>query len=429
MLKFQQLLLICAVSGCVAPRTPQLAEVARTSDAPAVKITGGQWFDGAQFRERTVYMELGVFIERPSREPDSTIDLGGAYVVPPFAEAHNHNFDASSPAAAKVLVNKYLKDGIFYGENPANVLRARKGLEGFINIPTGIDVTFSNAALTGPGGHPIGLFLRNLGRGVMLPTDTNTTGGFMWIIHDQNDLERKWPAILASKPDFIKVILAYSDQYEQRLADSTTFNWRGFDPKLLPWVVSHARDAGLRVMTHVESAADFHNALIAGVQIIGHTPGFRGNEQTQWPDFTPYLISDADAALAARQGTYVVTTLAGIVGVPDTALRHRADSLFTINLRTLKRHNVRIILGSDSFRETDLPEAMYLSSLGVFSNAELLRAWSEVTPRAIFPNRRIGKLSPGYEASFIALDANPLADFRNVTKIRLRVKQGYTLQL
>lgn len=427
MLKFQHIAFAMLATGCA--HTPTLEPVARSTSAPAVKVINGRWFDGVKFSERAVYMDRGVFVDRPSRELDSVIDLRGAFVVPPFAEAHNHNFDASSPEAAKAVVVKYMKDGIFYGENPANVLRARTGLEGFINIPTGIDVTFSNAALTGPGGHPIGLYLRNLGRGAMLATDTNSTEGFIWIIRDRRDLEKKWPSILASNPDFIKVILAYSDQYERRLVDSTTFNWRGIDPKLLPWVVSHARDAGLRVMAHVESAADFHNALIAGVQIIGHTPGFRGNEQSQIPDFAPYLISDRDAAIASKQGTYVITTLGGIVGVPDSALRRRADSLFTLNLRTLKRNKVRIILGSDSYRETDLPEAMYLSSLGVFSNAELLRAWSEETSRAIFPRRKIGKLSPGYEASFIALDADPLADFQNVTKIRLRVKQGYTIQL
>ena len=161
--------------------------------------------------------------------------------------------------------------------------------------------------------------------------------------------------------------------------------------------------------------------------MVGHIPGFRGNEQTQLPDFTPFLISDADAARAARQGTFVVTTLGGIVGVPDTALRRKADSLFTLNLRTLKAHNVNIIIGSDSFRETSMPEALYLASLGVYSNAALLKAWSEATPQAIFPKRRIGRLANGYESSFIVLTRNPLDDFSSVKDIILRVKQGFVL--
>jgi imidazolonepropionase-like amidohydrolase len=93
----------------------------------------------------------------------------------------------------------------------------------------------------------------------------------------------------------------------------------------------------------------------------------------------------------------------------------------------MKKHGVRVIVGSDSYRETSVPEAMYLSSLGVYSNAELLKLWTDDTPRGIFPNRRIGRLAPGYEASFLVLDRDPLADFSNVKSIRLRVKQGITI--
>src|SRR5204863_198736 len=199
------------------------------------------------------------------------------------------------------------RDGVFYAQNPANVLRARAGLTGFINVPAGIDVTFSNAALTGPGGHPLGLFFRNLARGAMLPTDSNSTSGFVWTIADHADLDVKWPQILASHPDFIKTMLLYSEEYERRKSDTAFFNWRGLNPALLPEIVRRAHAVGLRVMTHIETAGDFHNALIAGADEIGHTPGFRGNEKTELPDFAPYLITDADADLAANRGVFGVT--------------------------------------------------------------------------------------------------------------------------
>lgn len=378
-----------------------------------------------------MYMAHGVFTDAMTGKPDSIIDLRGGYAVPPFAEAHNHNFDASSPETARALVAKYMEEGVFYGQNPSNVLRARRGLAGFVNVPTGIDVTFSNAGLTGPGGHPMGLYLRNLGRGSMLPTDTNSTEGFIWVIADKADLARKWPSILAGKPDFIKVMLLYSDEYAKRLNDSSFFNWRGIDPKLVPEIVQRAHSAGLRVMAHVETAADFRTAVESGVDQIGHTPGFRGNEQTKLPNVAPYELSDADAESAARRGTFVVTTLGGIVVFPptgpDSVMRRTADSLFARNLRMMKKHRVRVIVGSDSYRTTSVPEAQYLASLGVYSNAELLKLWTQDTPLAIFPNRRIGRLAPGYEASFIVLDKDPVENFANVKTIRLRVKQGFTI--
>jgi imidazolonepropionase-like amidohydrolase len=202
---------------------------------------------------------------------------------------------------------------------------------------------------------------------------------------------------------------------------------------LLQEIVRRAHASGRRVMTHVETAGDFHNSLVAGVDEIGHTPGFRGNEKTQIPSFAPYLITDADAELAARKSIPVVTTLGGIATVPrdgpDSVLRRRFDSLATMNLAMLKKHHVAIAIGSDSYRTTSLPEALYLNSLGVLTNAELLRAWTEMTARAIFPTRRIGRLMPGYEASFLVLDGNPLDDFANVQRIRLRFKQGTVIHV
>jgi hypothetical protein len=380
-----------------------------------------------------MYSVGGIFSAAPGKGVDSVIDLQGGYVVPPFAEAHNHNIDGSSPETARAIVAKYLRDGVFYGQNPCNVLRARDGLAGLINVPKGIDATFSNACLTAPGGHPLGLYFRNLARGGMLPTDSNSTEGFLWTIADHDDLERKWPRILASRPDFIKTVLLYSDEYDRRRTDTAYFNWRGLNPALLPEIVQRAHTAGLRVMTHIETAADFHNALVAGTDQIGHTPGFRGNEKTQLPSITPYLISDADAGLAARQGVYVVTTLGDAQTIsptgPDSIFRRRLDSLATINLTTLKKHGARIAVGSDSYRNTSVPEAMYLASRGVFSNAEVLRLWTEETARAIFPHRSIGRLAPGYEASLLVLSGDPLADFSNVKRILLRMKQGELLTL
>jgi imidazolonepropionase-like amidohydrolase len=90
----------------------------------------------------------------------------------------------------------------------------------------------------------------------------------------------------------------------------------------------------------------------------------------------------------------------------------------------LKDAGVTIAIGSDNFGATSRSEALYLSDLGIFSNSELLRIWSQITPRLIFPKRMIGELADGYEASLLVLDADPLADFENTGRIRLRMMQG-----
>lgn len=53
--------------------------------------------------------------------------------------------------------------------------------------------------------------------------------------------------------------------------------------------------------------------------------------------------------------------------------------------------------------------------------------WSETTPRAVFPGRRIGVFEEGGEATFLGLRADPLADFEATGDIALRFKQGHRL--
>jgi imidazolonepropionase-like amidohydrolase len=105
----------------------------------------------------------------------------------------------------------------------------------------------------------------------------------------------------------------------------------------------------------------------------------------------------------------------------------RRDALNASNLRLLNDAGVRIAIGSDNYRAHARSEALYVNDLRVFTNLELLKLWSEVTPSLIFPNRKIGELRDGYEASFVVLQADPLADFENTGRILLRVKQGRRL--
>ena len=395
----------------------------------AIALVHGHWFNGTTFDDRTVYVVNGVFADRAPAHVDSTIDLGGRFVVPPFADAHNHNVEFVSVARTRALLARYVRDGVFYDQNPDNLPRSRVGLAGLVNVPGAIDVTWSNGGITATGGHPTGLFVRNLGLGIFTAADGD--GGMLWYVDSVADLDHKWDAIVAQKPDFIKTFLLHSEEYRKRRDDSAFFNWRGLDPDVLVAIVRRAHAAGLRVMTHVETAADMHNALVAGVDEIGHIPGFRGDADQRLGSADPYLITDSDAALAARRRVPVITTVAGATAYalngPDSVLRRRLDALAATNLRTLRRHGAPIAIGSDDYRNTSVPEAMYLHDLGVFTNAELLRIWSEATPQAIFPGRRIGRLRSGYEASFLVLAGDPTVDFTNVTRIVLRMKQGRLL--
>jgi len=399
------------------------------ASAQGYALVNGRWFDGRGFQARTVYVDGGAFVARRPSAVDSTIDLAGAYVVPPFGEAHNHNIEGAPPATVKA----YLDAGIFYVKDPCSFPEAKMESVGKLNVPTSVDAIFSLGCLTGPGGHPSGLVRRNIARGVFKPNDGD--GRFMHAIVDSADFERRWPGIVAAKPDFIKTTLVYSEEHAKRSADSAYFNWHGLDPALLPLVVRRAHKAGLRVSSHIESSADFHAALTAGVDEINHMPGFRPEGDSIGAfrgDLARYEITHADARLAAKRKVVVVTTLGEAIDYLakgdssglDSASRAMVRDLYRRNLRLLRSNGVRVVLGSDRFRANTVSEAFALRTLGVFTNRELLSMWSVATPQAIFPARHIGCLKAGCEASFVALSGNPLDDFENVRRITVRMKQG-----
>jgi tetratricopeptide repeat protein/amidohydrolase family protein len=167
----------------------------------------------------------------------------------------------------------------------------------------------------------------------------------------------------------------------------------------------------LTATAHVTSAADFHIALVSGIDEITHLP------------LAP--IDPADAALAAKQHVTVVTTTLSHrpdEGIADLPALHRE------NLALLKKAGVNVVFGVDG-DSTVVTGVENIRKLGVYSDLELLRILTDATARAIFPKRKIGRLEDGYEASFLALDGNPLEDFGAIRKIATRVKQGHVIEV
>jgi hypothetical protein len=405
--------------------TPRPPVTPRTTPAPVVQYRNGLWFDGEVFVPGDRFVRDGFFV--PATTATDVVDLRAQHVVPPFAEAHNHNIDPRG-SAAKVL-DGYLGAGVFYVQNPNNLPGARAALAGQINRPDAVDVAFANGGFTGPDGHPAEIARRNIDRGRWTAADGE--GAFYYTVARADDVDRHWAALLATRPDFLKVYLLYSEA-SGLSAGAAGFGWRGLDPALLLPIVQRAHRVRLRVVAHVETASDFHAAVSAGVDQIGHTPGFRGDQHTRLPDPARFSIRPEDARAAARQGTVVVTTLAGLSKYAgeqgDRELRRAADDLNRSNLATLQAAGVAIAIGSDEYSDNSVGEARYLASLGAFTPAALLRSWCQVTPRAIFPDRRIGKLEPDHEASFLVLAGDPLADFGHTGHIVRAVKQGRQLQ-
>ena len=421
------LLLALLGAAPARPAQPASERISSPGAQRAYRLVNGRWFDGHGFRDLTMYVADGVLTLEPPPGHAQPIDLGGGFVVPPFGEAHNHNIESAGNFEQQS--RDYLRDGIFYVKIQNSIRERTDAIRNRVNHPQGLDVAFAYGGLTSSGGHPMKLYQDILRDTVYPGVDREWFLGRAYhAIDREEDLERQWAAIRSTRPDFIKVFLWYTEEFETRREDPQYFGRRGLDPRLLPLVVARARAAGLRVSAHVETAADFRRAVAAGVDEVTHLPGCNPSPSRPSAD---YEIAEADAERAARVGTVVVTTanLAARRAQGDRDLLQRIQEIERRNLRLLHGHGVPIAVGSDRTEWTALAEALYLHDLQVFDNATLLGMWCETTARTIFPQRRIGRLQPGYEASFLVLDGDPLEDFRRVQSIRMRFKQGQPLHV
>lgn len=379
----------------------------------------GNWFNGSLFEKKEMYVRNGVFIAKPSKSADSTINLNGMYIIPPFAEAHTHLLEGIGDVDARI--QNYLKDGVFYVKNPNNVQEWTKNLYAKINKPQTLDAVFANGGITSAGGHPESIYEDKVRMHVKDATGVVARGWFKdkayFMVNSVEELETVWPRILAGKPDFIKIYL--SNTGYTNTPDAKKLR-TGLTPAIAAAVVTKAHNAGLRVTAHVETAEDFRQALKIKVDEINHTPGFYLMSKDS---IQQYLLTEADAKLAANNNVYVVTALLSRDLLDDATLLPDAKKVQAANLSLLYKNGVKLAIGSDH-SISPVHEVTALNELGIFDAKTTLKLWCESTPLTIFPKRKLGLLKEGYEASFLALHGDPLTDWSNTGKISLRVKQG-----
>lgn len=426
------LLLLHLLVTVTAAEKPQEAQQQTSLN---ICFTHGRWFDGKTFRRHMYCSVGGLLSDHKPSHIDKTVDLHSHFVVPPYGDAHEHNFDNVSRTPA--VVAKYLRDGIFYAQGMTDITRGAEAVVAahLVNTARSVDVTYAHGGLTAVDGHPKEVY-ESIANGFYYPSTPEQrslvinshrlAGQAYWEIDSAADLEAKWPQILASKPDLIKIFLSNSEHYTPDSHRHPILG-DGLDPALVPLITARAHAAGLKVAAHVDTAADYHFALVGGVDEMGHLPGYGIRASS---DLTKFRISDADIALSAARHIKVQAT-AGIdvdANTPQRDLKARQSSQRD-NLTRLKAAGVPILIGSDHYGEDSRHEADYLHSLGVWSNVELLRMWSVDTPQTIFPHRAIGELRPGYEASFLVLSANPLKHWSASHLIVDRWKQGVYIDL
>ena len=191
---------------------------AESTASENVALVNGKWFNGKSFETRTLYAVNGRFTANQPARVDRTLDLSGTWIVPPFGEAHNHNLGTGIEERDKEAIRKYLTDGVFYVKIQGNLpLKDQSKRELSVNRPESIDVVFAQGSITSAGGHPITLVERLLSQGFYPGQTKQSLKDYRYITIDSDaELDQKWSLVLNNHPDFIKVFLWSSDEFEKR---------------------------------------------------------------------------------------------------------------------------------------------------------------------------------------------------------------------
>jgi len=401
----------------LAPALGQAQPAPYQASAPLTwELKNARWFDGQKIQRGNLYVENGVFVAKKPAKVNRKMDIHGQQVlVNPLAEAHNHNLQTAWGWGQ--FAEKYIDDGVFYAAmlcgDPAGVAEVKP----LAATPAAPDVSFVTACITSPDGYPLAAVLPEPS------AEAAAAQNLIVLVDSPEQAVEHWPAIKARGGSWLRIVLAHSERPELR-GRPEAFGRLGLRPDTASALTRLAHADGRKVVAHVESAADFDAALAAGVDAIAHLPGY-ANTLDEAPE--RFVISDAAAALAARQHTAVITTTAAtglfkLDAAPLAALREVQRA----NLAKLQAAGVQLLIGSDVFIGTTRAELHALAELGL-DRATLLRLATRDTPRALFPGRKLGCFDPGCEASFLVLGEDPLADLSTLDMPLLRVKQGRLL--
>lgn len=414
-----------AAPSIVTARQTVSQPASRPLPTPVLALEGGQWFDGSRFRPDRWFVVDGRLTRKPPKRIDARIDLRRRYVLPPLADAHNHNLQSAWTAAT--FADDYLRRGIFYSAQLAANTDEIASYRAFLGGPGRVDVLWAEATLSSSDGHPLGLALAGAKQAGMRMNASDFIDKAFWAIDNRADVEKKWPRIAEARPKLVKVIVVDDAHSADQRKDPSSYGQRGLSAALVPEIVERAHAIGARVAAHVDSADDIDRVVRAGVDIVAHL-------NTRIPKgltAADLRLSDATITEMKSRGTSIVPTVAvtryHLKAHPED--RPAMMAVITDNLSRLKAAGVPILTGSDLFDGSVVDEIDALAATHVFTSSELMRIATRTTPRAMFPDRQIGVFEEGAEASLVAYDADPLRSLAALRAPKLAIKQGEMIGL
>ncbi len=401
------------------------------------QFTNGQWFDGKSFRSKTLYSVNGLLSRKKPLRVDEVIDLGNAYVIPPFAEAHSHKLDI--PSELDGQRRQFIKEGTMYVMVLGNYARNVVANRNLFSTPETLDVLYANGGITRTGQHPAFAYERGAS-GIAewwLPENTKIIQASRkaereayWFFDTVEDVDKNWDAYIASRPDIVKIYL-----FDVKNNSSAQ---KSISEEVAAYVTKKAHNSGLRVAAHIETFDDLKVGLRIGADMFAHLPHYNyffSRTEPEQPTFTKQELKTIRQRNIVLIPTLSLNEDFAIVRDASNNYQPRFDAVrfnetvefHKKTIGTLTNAGFVFAIGSD--RDSLMPEINYWVKNNIFDASFTLHTATVTTPQMMYPKRKIGFLKEGYEASFLVLEGNPLVNFEQMKNIKLRFKQGYLLNV
>lgn len=375
-----------------------------------------------------------VLDEAPARFDGRTLDLDGKWVLPGLVDAHVHSWGNAGPTfqerqllqtdgTARTMlyagVTAFLD--LFSPEDYIFELRNTQRRDGL----RAADIFAAGPILTCPDGH---------GTEYGTPTRTVTT---------PDDARRTVDSLATRAPDVVKLV--YHPYRTERFPS--------MDRPTMAAIVDAARAHGLPTVVHIESWKGAHEAIVAGVDAITHTP--------------PAPLPDSTLSAMQAHGTAWIPTLAvhtelsHLLEHPDRLqndlLRAVADSSLlaaycdtstvpssirdwmerqsrhrSTRLQTVKKGaaaGLPLLAGTDAGNPGLVQGYSLHRELQLLADAGLSN-WDALAAATTRPGRLLGApfgLRPGDRANLLILNASPLTDLRHTQNIHRVIYRGHVV--
>lgn len=401
-----------------------LLQNAVAQSGKTIEFRNGLWFNGKDFTEGTWYARDGLLTRKVPAKIDTVVDLEKRWVVPPVADAHVSCL-AGNPSAKEAL-KTYMAEGVFYLQILSNSQQERQDLANLLNKPGAPDALFANGGLTCSLGTPFTKYesrawdMRGPGQAQakyeQLRLNRKMLGDGYWFIDSKDDVSKNWEKIKAQKPGVLSIYLLDAEK-------SGGKEGKGLTADAAKAIIKKAKKADLQVFAHVETVDDVRLGIKLGVNGFANLPG---SEWDGTGDPARFELKPDDLKKMAKKNIAVVPLLshgqAAAISNPAVLEFHKKT------LKTLLAEGVPVAIGSDDGSRTMRSELNYWTQLGAMNTEQAMRILCETTPCAIYPERKIGKFEEGYEASFLALNDNPLGNIMKLRLISFKVKNGVILK-